>query len=266
MWSGTISFGLVAVPVKMYTAVRGHEVHFHQVDRKSGSRVRNQRVSEKTGREVDREDLALGYELRKGEIVVVDPGEIEGLRPRSTRTIDIADFVDLAEIDPAYYDRTYWLAPDGESASRPYHLLVAAMEERQRVGIGMVVMRNKQYLAAIRPREHALALSTMHFADEVMARRDVDGLKTRATKPDRKELDLATKIIDSMASEWQPKRYKDTYTAEVRQLIQAHEEGRDIVTEDEPEESANVTDLMAALEASLKAGRPKKATGRKKSA
>jgi len=266
IWSGTISFGLVAVPVKLYPAVRDHEVHFHQVDRRTGSRVRNKKVAEKTGREVGRDDVALGYELQKGEMVVVEPGEIEDLRPRTTRSVDITDFVDLADIDPVYYNRTYWLAPDGEGATRPYRLLVAAMEAKERVGIGSVVIRNKQYLAAIRPREHALALSTMHFADEVQPKADIEGLGSRAGKPDKRELDLATRIIDSMAGPWQPKRYRDTYTTEVRKVIKAHAEGRDIVTEDEAPESAKLVDLMEALEASLEAGRPKKATGRRKSA
>jgi DNA end-binding protein Ku len=188
-------------------------------------------------------------------MVVVDPGELDELRPRTTRTIDITDFVELSEVDPVYYNRTYWLVPDGDAATRAYRLLVSAMEDRGRAGIGMVVMRNKQYLAAIRPREHALAMSTMRFADEVVARSDIDGLPSKSTKPDAKELKLANQIIDSLAGPWKPERYHDTYTEQVRELIKAHEKGKDIVVEEAPAARVETADLMEALEASLKAAR-----------
>ena len=255
IWSGAVSFGLVNIPVKVYTAARDHSVHFHQVDKKSGSRIRYEKVAEKTGKQVDSDQIELGYEVDKGKMVVVDPGELDELRPRTTRTIDITDFVELSEVDPVYYNRTYWLVPDGDAASQAYRLLVAAMEDRDRVGIGMVVMRNKQYLAAIRPREHALAMSTMRFADEVVARSDIDGLPSKSTKPDAKELKLANQIIDSLSGPWKPERYHDTYTEEVRELIKAHEKGKDIVVEEAPAARAEMGDLMQALEASLKAAR-----------
>lgn len=255
IWSGSISFGLVNIPVKLYSGVRDHKVHFHQLDKKSGSRIRYEKVAEKTGKEVDSDDIQLGYEMGKGELVVVDPGELDDLRPRTTKTIDISDFVDLAEVDPVYYNRTYWLAPDGEAASRAYRLLVAAMEQRGRVGIGMVVMRNRQYLAAIRPREGALALSTMRFADEVIDVGDIDGVPSKSVKVEAKEKQLATQIIDSLAGPWKPEKYHDTYTEEVRELIAAHQKGRDVVVEEAPAAQAEVVDLMQALEASLKAAR-----------
>jgi DNA end-binding protein Ku len=154
-----------------------------------------------------------------------------------------------------YYNRTYWLAPDGEAASRAYRLLVAAMEQRGRVGIGMVVMRNRQYLAAIRPREGALALSTMRFADEVIDVGDIDGVPSKSVKVEAKEKQLATQIIDSLAGPWKPEKYHDTYTEEVRELIAAHQKGRDVVVEEAPAAQAEVVDLMQALEASLKAAR-----------
>src|SRR5579875_1090415 len=250
IWSGSISFGLVNVPVKVHSAVRDHKVHFHQLDKASGSRIRYEKVAEKSGKEVDSDQIELGYELEKGKLVVVDPEELQELRPATTRTIDIADFVELSEVDPAYYNRTYWLAPDGEAAGRAYRLLVAAMEDRGRAGIGMVVMRNKQYLAAIRAREGALAMSTMRFADEVVPRSDIAGLPSRA-KPDAREMKLATEIIDSLASEWKPEHYHDTYTEEVRELIRAHAKGEHVVVEEAPAAKAEIVDLMAALEASL---------------
>src|SRR3954469_14949071 len=146
IWSGTISFGLVNVPVKAFSAVRDHDVHFHQLDKKSGARIRNRKVSEKSGKEVDPDDIEMGFEVRSGHYVTFDKEELKELRPQSTRAIEISDFVALDEIDPIYYERTYWLAPDGDAAKKAYALLLAAMDDRARVGIGSVVMRDKQYL------------------------------------------------------------------------------------------------------------------------
>ena len=183
IWSGSISFGLVNVPVKVFTALREHSVHFHQVEKGTGSRIRYDKVSERSGQQVASGDIELGYELAKGQLVTVDPAQLGDLRPRTTRAIDISDFVDLADIDPVYYDRTYWLAPDGEPAQRPYTLLLHAMQDRRRVGIGTVVMRNKQYLAAIRPRDSALAMSTMHFADEIVGPPDFGSGTSKESSP-----------------------------------------------------------------------------------
>jgi DNA end-binding protein Ku len=255
VWSGSISFGLVNIPVKVYTGVKDHNVHFHQLDKKTGSRIRYEKVAEKSGEEVDSDRIHLGYEVQKGRLVVVDPAELDELRPETTRMIDITDFVELSEVDPAFYNRSYWLVPDGEAAVRPYRLLQAAMEDRGRVGIGSVVMRNKQYLAAIRPRDGALALSTMRFADEVVPRSDVDGIPRRSGKIDPKELRLANQIIDSLSGPWKPQQYRDTYTEQVRELVKAHEKGQDIVVEEPPAAGAEMVDLMQALEASLEAAR-----------
>ncbi|HET6875634.1 MAG TPA: Ku protein [Acidimicrobiales bacterium] len=262
IWSGSISFGLVNIPVKVYSATRDHKVHFHQLDKDSGSRIRYEKVAEKTGKEVEAADIELGYEMDKGKLVVVDPKELEQLRPETTRTIDITDFVELSEVDPAYYNRTYWLAPDGDGAKRAYGLLHAAMVERSRVGIGMVVMRNRQYLAAIRPRDGALALSTMRFADEVLSGEGIDGMPGRPTKPDAKELKLATQIVDSLAGPWKPEQYKDTYTDDVKKLAKAHEKGEDVVVEEAPAGRAEMADLMQALQASLDAAGSKSGAGR----
>lgn len=253
IWSGSISFGLVSVPVKVLAAVKEHTVHFHQVDKKSGSRIRYEKVAEKSGKEVSSSDIELGYEKDNGDMVVMESSELDELRPESSRTIDIADFVELSDVDPVFYAHTYWLAPDGEAAIRPYRLLVAAMERQERVGIGMVVMRNKQYLAAVRPRDGALALSTMHFADEVLTRAEVSELPAKSSKADARELKLATQIIDSLSGPWKPKKYHDTYTEEVQKLIRAHEKGKDVVSEEPPAPQAQVIDLMEALQASVKA-------------
>jgi DNA end-binding protein Ku len=263
VWSGSISFGLVNVPVKAYTAVHDHEVHFNQLEKKTGARIRYEKVSEKTGKEVTSDDIELGYEIRKGRYVTFDKSELEDLKPQSTRTIDVQDFVALADIDPIYYERTYWLAPDGDQAKRAYALLQAAMEDRERVGVGSVVMRNKQYLAAIRPLDGALAMSTMRFADEVVSRKDIDGVPQRATKPDAKELRLATQIVDSLASVWKPERYHDTYTEQLKDIIERKDKGEEVVVEDGAEEQGDVLDLMAALEASVQKAKSKRSSSKK---
>jgi DNA end-binding protein Ku len=254
IWSGSISFGLVNVPVKAFAAVRDHSVHFNQLEKGTGARINYKKVSEKTGKEISADDIESGYELSSGKYVVVDDEELENLRPRTSRTIDVADFVELSEIDPIYYERTYWLAPDGEAAERPYRLLRAAMESEGRAGIGTVVMRKKQYLAAIRPLDGALAMSTMRFADEVVPQADLD-LPGKGAKPEPKELKLASQIIGSLATDWDPTRYHDTYTEELKSLIEAKAKGKKIVVQDEAPAEANVLDLMQALEASLAAAR-----------
>ncbi len=255
VWSGTISFGLVNVPVKAYSAVRDHDVHFHQLQKRTGSRIRYQKVSEKSGKEVDPEDIEMGFEVRKGRYVTFAKDELQDLRPESTKAVDISDFVPLEDIDPIYYERTYWLVPDGQPATKAYQLLRAAMEDRERVAIGTVVMRNKQYLTAVRPLDGALAMSTMRFADEVVPRKDVDELPSRS-KPTPKNLQMAVQLLDAMASDWDPRRYEDTFTEELRQRIEAKERGEEVVEEAErPEPSGKVIDLMAALEESLDAAK-----------
>jgi DNA end-binding protein Ku len=263
VWTGSISFGLVNVPVKAHTAVRDHDVHFHQLEKGSGARIRNRKVSEKSGREVDDSKIEMGFEVTKGRYVTFGKDELNDLRPRSTRAVEVTDFVALAEIDPIYYERTYWLAPDGESGNKAYHLLLAAMEERQRVAIGTVVMRNKQYLTAIRPLDGVLAMSTMRFADEIVPRADVEGLPRRAAKADPKALRMATQLIDGLASEWKPAAYHDTFATELRKRIKAKDAGKLKTVEPEPDEPGKVLDLMAALEASVKSAKGRRASASK---
>jgi DNA end-binding protein Ku len=251
VWSGSISFGLVSVPVKAYTAVRDHEVHFHQLDKDTGSRIRYRKVSESSGDEVEADDIEMGYEVAKGRYVTFERDELDELKPESTKAIEVTDMVALSDVDPIYYERTYWLGPDGDAGKQAYQLLLAAMEDRERVAIGTVVMRNKQYLTAVRPLDGALAMSTMRFADEVVPRKEVDGVPDRRTKPDAKALKLATQIVDSLASDWDPARYHDSFTEELRARIKAKGEGKEITPEAPAERGADVLDLMAALEASL---------------
>lgn len=255
VWTGSISFGLVNVPVKAYTAVRDHTVHFNQLEKGTGARIQHRNVSEQTGEEVDRDEIELGYEIRKGRYVRFDRDELDDLRPASTRAIEVSDFVGLADIDPIYFERTYWLAPASDEAKEAYQLLLAAMQEREQAAIGTVVMRNKQYLAAVRPLDGVLAMSTMRFADEVVPRSDIDELPSRRTKVDPKAKELALQIVDSLASDWDPKRYHDTYTEQLKKIIERKDEGKEAVTEEAPSQTAEVVDLMAALRASVDAAK-----------
>jgi DNA end-binding protein Ku len=263
IWSGSISFGLVNVPVKVYTAVRQKDIHFTQLDEK-GDRIRYKRVSEKTGREVDYEDIKKGYEVEKGSFVVVEPEELEAARPEATRTIEITDFVDLDEIDPIYFDRTYYLAPASKDkgAAKAYALLLEAMRTQGKVAIGTVVMRNKQYLAAIRPREGVLTMSTMLFPDEVVAPDEVPDVPDRMPSVSDREVKMASQVIDALTTEWDPDRYHDDYRKQVREVIRKKAKGKEIVVAKDKPTEAKVVDLMAALEASLEAAKGKKPTAK----
>ncbi len=262
VWRGSITFGLVNVGVKAFSAARDHKVHFHQIDSKTGSRIGYEKVAKSTGEKVDKADIELGYEVESGQYVTFDPEEIAALRPKATRTVEISDFVDLAAIDPVYYEKTYWLVPSDEAAETAYGLLASAMEAEQRVGIGMVVMRSKQYLAAIRPLQGALAMSTMRFADEVVAADDVSGMP-EVTEPADKQLMLAKQIITSLEGEWDPSQYHDSYTQELRSLIAEKAAGHELTEEPDAqaEEKGQLVDLMAALEASVEAAKKPRSAG-----
>jgi DNA end-binding protein Ku len=264
IWSGSISFGLVNVPVKVYSAVKQQDLHFNQFEEKSNARIRYKKVSEKTGKEVDPDKIVKGYELSKGHYVMVDPEELEAFEPRATRTIDIEDFVALAEIDPVYFEHTYYLAPDGgEGPERSYALLLAAMEDQEKVGIGRVVMRTKQYLAALRPFDGVMAMSTMLFHDEVVSVSDIEELPVRK-KASAREVKMAGQIIESLTTEWDPKRYQDTYRERVLEYIEKKAAGEEVVVEEAEPEEPKVVDLMAALEASL--AEAKKGSGKRRPA
>ena len=265
IWTGSISFGLVSIPVRVFSAVREHDVRFHQLA-PDGSRIHLERVSEKTGRKVEFKNIKKGYETSKGKWIVIEPDELKKLAPKSTKGIEIEDFVALEDIDPIYFERTYHLAPQNDSAARAYALLAAVMSDKQRIGIGKVVMREKQYLAAIRPFGKGLAMSTMLFADEVIAPSEIDGIPARKASVADREKKMAAQIVDSLANDWDPKRYKDDYENQVQRLLKAKAKGKQIEAP-EPEESAKVLDLTEALRASLEsAGRKTKRSATRKSA
>jgi DNA end-binding protein Ku len=254
IWTGAVSFGLVSIPVKLYPATEPKDVQFHQLEKKSGKRIHYKRVAGNGTREVDFEDIVKGYEVSKGKYIVVTPEELEAVEPTRSRTIEIEDFVDLDEIDPIYFEKTYYLAPQKDTgAEKPYALLLKAMERSNKVGIGNFVLRTKQYLAAVRPSKNMLAIETMYFSDEVRDTRDLDDVSVRASVTKR-EMDIAEQIIDSQTVAWDPARYQDTYRTRVLKLIRDKAKGKEIVTEREAE-PAKVVDLMEALRASVEAAK-----------
>ncbi|MFR9806758.1 Ku protein [Pseudonocardia sp. RS010] len=256
IWTGSITFGLVSIPVGLFTATDDHTVHFHQFQRGTSDRIRNQRVNERTGEEVDYGDIVKGAEVGDGEYVVVEPEELEQIAPGRSRTLDITDFVDLAEIDPVYFQRAYWLAPTGEEYRRPYALLREAMTQGDKAAIGTFVMRGKEYLAAVRADGDVLALHTLHFGDEVRdPSEELENVPTRRTKPGEKELRMATQLIESMSGPWKPDQYRDTYRDRVGKLIEDKKQGREIVTESEAPEPTEMSSLLEALQRSVEEAR-----------
>jgi DNA end-binding protein Ku len=262
IWSGSISFGLVNIPVRLYSAVSRKTVRFNQIDSATGSRVKQKRVSAADGEEVPYERIVKGFELPSGDFVMISDEEMAGLDPEAVRTIDIHEFVDLADIDPIFYDNAYHLVPD-EQTAKPYKLLASAMEEAGKVGICHFVMRSKQYLAAVRPKDGRLLMSTMVYADEVVDHTDIGGFDLLDDiSIDPKELAMAEQLIATLDTQFDPSKHTDTYREAVIELIDrkaAGETGDDLVPAPSPS-SDKVIDLMAALEASV--AEAKKARGR----
>jgi DNA end-binding protein Ku len=267
MWSGAISFGLVNVPVKLFSAVSRKTVRFHQLNGVTGNRIQQKRVDPETGEEVPYEQIVKGYELTRDRYVLINPDELDALDPEKTRTIDIEDFVDLVDIDPVYYDHPYYLVPD-TGATKAYGLLLSAMKESGKVAIARVVLRSKEQLVAIRPAGDVLMMETMIFADEVVPPEELDGLpEAQELKASERELRMAQQLIDSLSSEFDPSRYRDEYREKVLELIERKAQGEEIVVQPEAPQPAKVPDLMAALEASLaavKSGDDESAGGSKK--
>lgn len=250
-WRGAISFGLVNVPVQLFTAVRPHSLRFRQLHRETHAPVRQKRVDESTGEEVAYRDIVKGYEVGTEGFVVVDPEELSSLDPEASRLIDILDYVDAAEIDPLYYDRAYYLAPDGEVATKPYRLLAEAMARAQRVAIATLVMRNRAYLAAVRSRDGLLVLSTMHYADEVLEPGELGLDLELDVKVSDREVAMAEQLIGSLSTTFEPSRYHDTYHQRVVEFLEAKAEGEQITIAPAERDTGKVVDLMAALEQSL---------------
>ena len=266
IWTGSISFGLVTVPVRLVSATKSKDVRFHQLEAGTNARVRMRRVSEATGDEVSYDQIVKGYELDAGRYVVIEPEELDTLKPKASRAIEIEDFVDLADIDPVYFEQPYYLIPD-KDAAKPYRLPVDVMEEEQKVAIGRIVMRSKESLVAIRPLDGVLCLETMRYHDEVLAA-DRDGsLPEPANEPSERELEMARQLVAALTGTFDPEKYRDEYREELLVLIDKKAAGEEIVQHDVPEEPGKVLDLMAALEASLaRSGARQAAKGRGSSA
>jgi DNA end-binding protein Ku len=268
MWTGTIGFGMVTIPVKLYSAVDRKTVRFHQLAGKTGVRVSQKRVDPSTGEEVPYAEIVKGYELAPDRYVVIEPGELEALEPQKTKTIEIEEFVDLSQIDPVYYDHPYYLAP-GAGGAKPYRLLLEAMRETGKVAIARIVIRSKEQLVAVRPIGDALGMATMLFADEVLSPDRLDEVADAAqVKTTKRELDVAKQLVDSLAGDFDADAFHDTYREQVLQLIEHKAQGKAIAVQPAPEEvAAPAPDLMSALKASLDAVRaregsdkPRKAT------
>jgi DNA end-binding protein Ku len=260
IWSGAISFGLVNIPVKLYSAVKDTNIHFHMLHEKDGVRVRQQLVCPLDDEEVDRDEVVKGYEINPDQYVVVSSEELDELAPKASRMIEILDFVGLSEIDPVYYDHPYYLVPD-EQAGKAYGLLARSMTDSDRVGIGKFVMRGKEYLGALRPVGGVLVLETMHFADEVAQVSDLDEEMPEATEPSERELKLARQLIDTLAASFEPTKYHDDYKEAVMDLINTKAEGKEYVMPPAVEEGGKVIDLMSALEQSLTRAREAQGEG-----
>jgi len=253
IWSGSISFGLLNVPIKLYSAVSRKNVSFRELRESDGSRIRHKRVAEADGEEVPYEDIVKGYEVSPDQYVVVTRDELEEIDPKRTRAIEIQDFVDLDDIDPIYFDHPYYLGPD-KGAEKAYALLVKAMSDARKVAIARFVLRNREHLAAIRPATSVLTMATMRFADEVVAPDELgeDVVPQDGRKLEKREVDMAKQLIDSLTSDFDPGKYRDEYREELLALIDRKAQGKAVTgpVSEEPKPT-KAPDLMAALEESL---------------
>ena len=257
LWTGSLSFGLVNVPVRLFSAVRDRGVHFNQLHEKDGVPIETRRVCSKEGKEVPYDEIVSGYEIEDGKWVTLTDEELAAAEPRKTKTIDIEEFVDLADVDPIYFDHPYFLVPaEGEGAARAYRLLAEAMGASDRVALGRFVLRTKEYLVAIRVRDGVLDLTTMRFADEV---RSTDGVeKPGGKKPAKKQVDQAVALIEAMSGDFEPSEWKDCHRERLLKIIDQKRKGKRVKAPPKVDEPKAVPDLMAALEESLakaKAGR-----------
>jgi DNA end-binding protein Ku len=264
IWTGVISFGLVSVPVGLYSATEEHEVSFHQFQKDTSDRIRYKRVNERTGKEVEYSHIVKGADVGGGKYVMLGQDELDSVAPGRSRSLEIQAFVDLDEIDPIYFQKTYYLGPSGEQAKKTYALLRDAMADMNRAGIATFVMRGKEYLAAIRADRDLLLLETMFFADEVRdPKSELENLPGK-TSFSGKELTMASQLIESMSDTWRPADFRDTYTERVNDLIESKRKGREFTAADDAPDPTNVVDLMAALQASVDAARTRRGSSPRK--
>ncbi|SHH96547.1 non-homologous end joining protein Ku [Streptomyces sp. 3214.6] len=254
VWSGALSFGLVALPVQLFTATESHTIRFNQLQRGTSDRVRNKRVNERTGDEVPMEEIVKGFDMGD-EYVVVEPEELDEIAPGQSKSLEITGFVDLDQVEPVFFDKTYYLAPKGKEYAKVYALLHRALAQANKVGIATVVMRNHEYLVAVKAEGDVLAMHTMHWADEVRdPHREIGNLPEETQVAD-KELQTAVQLVEALSIDWNPEEYHDTYQEKVLQLVEAKRTGQTVEKGEPPPRSTNVIDLMGALEASVKQAR-----------
>jgi DNA end-binding protein Ku len=253
LWTGSLSFGLVNVPVSLETAVRDVDLHFRQLHEKDAAPIDVQRWCWKEDIEVPFEEITHSYELDDGREVIVSDEELEAIAPQITRTIEIEQFVDLAEVDPIYFDHPYFLLPAAadDGSKRAYQLLTEVMSSSERAALGRFVMRAKEYLAIIRVRDGPLALTTMLFADEVRPTNDIDAATEKSHQPSPREVDAAAAVIEELSTEWKPEKHKDCYRARLQEVVERKRKGKTVKLPSEAQEPAPVPDLMAALERTL---------------
>ncbi|MCE5287076.1 MAG: Ku protein [Pelosinus sp.] len=260
MWNGSISFGLVNIPIKLFNAVKRKTLHFNQLRKSDGCRIRLKKTCQNDGQEVANEDIVKGYEISPDRYVIVSAADLEALQPKTSRIIEIETFIHLDEIHPILYDQSYYLVPD-KGAVKPYSLLFAAMQESKKVAIAKFTLRNKEYLAAIHPVGHALTLSTMFFANEIVDQTELEDLPSAETAVAKKELAIAMQLIDSLSSNFVHESYHDEYREKALAMIEKKAEGQEIVEQkaEAVPQKGKVIDLMDALEASLTALKKKPA-------
>jgi DNA end-binding protein Ku len=265
LWTGSLSFGLVNVPVQLVSAVRDMDLHFRQLHEKDKMPVETQRWCSEEDKEVPFDAVTRSFELDGGKQVLVTDEDLEAVEPRRTRTIDIEQFVELEDVDPIYFDHPYWLVPagDDEGAARAYKLLLGVMEQTDQAALGRFVMRAKEHLAIVRARDGALTLTTMIFHDEVRPAKDVPVGGGKSAKPSKKELDTGVSLIEAMAADWDPSKHDDEYRKRLKKVVDRKRKGQTIeIDEGGDEQPAPVSDLMAALEESIAAAKK----GKKKAA
>lgn len=251
LWNGYVSFGLVNIPVSLVTAVRDRDIRFHLLHEADGARLHQKLVCPFDAQEISRKQAARGYEVADGEYVIVADEELQALEPKKTRMIEMTDFVDLDQIDPIYYERPYYLVPR-EGGGKAYALLLRAMVEKNRIGVGKFVFHEREQLVALRPLGGILCMEIMRFADEIVDRKELEGTVGEEGAADAKQLVLAAELIDALAGDFEPEKYKDEFREAVQDLIARKAAGEKVVAAPVEFEEGKVVDLMAALERSLK--------------
>jgi DNA end-binding protein Ku len=261
LWSGSISFGLVNAPVRLYSAIQEQQLHFHLLHRKDDSPIGYEKICKKEGKPVPDDEIVKAYEYAKGKFVYVEDEDFAAARVEGFKTIDISDFVPYEDIDPIYFAKTYYVGPD-EGAERVYSLLARAMEDSGLAAVAKFVMRDRQHLGVLRVREGVITLEQLYFADEI---RDISEIKASRKKVDAKELQMAERLIDSFTSEWKPEKYKDTYRDELTAVVDAKRKGKQVHAGAEVEEEAEAPDLMTALRQSIDAQKKSKPKAKSRS-